>query len=115
MIDYTNYLNVDHLPITRYLKDNYQAIATEYSGILINDLERLGRVDSTVGAGVSNEHIQTMQIYVDPDTHAYTDILPDPLTRPGVIWVEGERIEYLKKTKISEHNKNCHKKWCILS
>lgn len=81
----------------------YMRNATEYSGILINDLERLGRVDSTVAADVSNEHIQTIQIYVDPDTHAYTDILPDPLTRPGVIWVEGERIEYLKKTKISEH------------
>jgi hypothetical protein len=36
MIDYTNYLNVDHLPITRYLKDNYQAIATECDNMLAN-------------------------------------------------------------------------------
>ena len=81
----------------------YMRNATEYSGILIQDLERLGRPDSDMPADQSNEHIQTIRIYVDPTQHAYTDILPDPSARPGVIWVDGERIAYLKKDKIAQH------------
>lgn len=51
----------------------------------------------------ANENLDVITVFVDPATHPLgTNILPDPIpNNPGVIWVEGERIEYLEKTFVS--------------
>ena len=81
----------------------YMRNTTEHSGIILQDIERAGRVYSTEEYNSSNEHVQTIKIYVDPAVHANTNILPDPYAQPGVIWLDGERIEYRKKELIDEH------------
>ena len=45
------------------------------------------------------ENLDVITVFVDPLTHpSGTDILPNPGTTPGVIWIDGERIEYGSKT-----------------
>jgi hypothetical protein len=44
-------------------------------------------------------------VYVEPNATLHidgTDIFPNPLpNRPGVVWIEGERIEYMSKTLVA--------------
>ena len=83
--------------------EQYMRNSDETSGVLSQDLARLGRADDTVPFTASNEHIQTVRVYVDSATHINTDILPDPVDgNPGVVWVNGERIEYLKKQQVAD-------------
>jgi len=46
-------------------------------------------------------NIDVITVYVDPVTHPLsTDILPNPGVEAGVIWINGERIEYRNKQLI---------------
>jgi hypothetical protein len=46
----------------------------------------------------STQNLDVITIFVDPLTHPLgTDILPEPSIVPGVIWINGERIEYKNK------------------
>jgi hypothetical protein len=63
--------------------------AEVWSGILTADL---------LAPDAATYNIQELTIYVNPVTHpAGTDILPDPGSNPGVVWINGERIEYRDK------------------
>jgi hypothetical protein len=67
----------------------YTRNAFIYAGDLVFDL--LTPVADTY-------NIDVITVFVDPLSHPVTDILPDPTeTVPGVIWIEGERIEYKNK------------------
>lgn len=60
--------------------------ADQYSLTLVNSIDA-----PTIGS----EHIDEI-VVTGP-----TDVLPNPSTDPGVIWVEGERIEYLSKEVVA--------------
>lgn len=62
-------------------------------------------VTSLPAPTVETENINIITVFVDPTTHTNTNILPDPVIsgEPGVIWINGERIEYLYKTPVSEN------------
>ena len=84
--------------------EQYMRNSDATSGVLSLDLARLGRADDTVPFTQSNEHVQSVRVFVDPATRANTDVLPDPVGgTPGVIWVNGERIEYLKKQQVADN------------
>jgi hypothetical protein len=100
-IPWSAVLEVELLENTISYKENinqYQG-ATFYrnseisSGILLHDLD--APTEDTY-------NINTMTVYVDPITHpGGTNILPDPTNSPGVVWVNGERIEYRDKELIA--------------
>lgn len=73
---------------------NYYRNADVYAGELVDDL---------LAPDENSYNIQSITVFVDPITHPTgTDILPEPsVTNPGVIWIEGERIEYLYKSLIA--------------
>ncbi len=68
--------------------------ASSYSGVLNFDLVAPTTITGSNGV---------VTAFVDPTTHPDgTDIFVDPtLLIPGVIWIEGERIEYYGKTLVS--------------
>lgn len=67
--------------------------SNELSGTLVNDIP---------APTATNENLDVITIFVDPVTHpSGTNILPDPGVGPGVIWVDGERIEYRTKTHVT--------------
>lgn len=69
--------------------------AQKFEGSLLIDLPAPTSLD---------ENLDVITVFVDPLTHpAGTDILtdPGPASTPGVIWIEGERIEYRLKTLIA--------------
>jgi hypothetical protein len=78
------------------LKDgqNFYRNAQRYEGTLSFDLP--APVELT-------ENLDVITVFVDSVTHPLgTDILPTPFPgNPGVIWIGGERIEYLEKTFVS--------------
>jgi len=47
------------------------------------------------------EYLDIITVFVNPLTNPTTDILPTPDGNPGVIWIEGERIEYRMKVEIA--------------
>jgi hypothetical protein len=60
-----------------------------YSGILVLDLP--APTEQTY-------NLDVITVTIDPSTHPLgTDILPNPGINPGVIWINGERIEYRDK------------------
>lgn len=69
-------------------RNNYYRNALKYSGNLSADL---------LAPNASTYNTQTVTVFVDPSTHAITDVLPNPGVDPGVIWINGERIEYKVK------------------
>ncbi len=67
--------------------------ANIWAGVLAIDL-------AAPDASVYNT--QEVTVFVDPATHpAGTDILPNPGSSPGVIWINGERIEYKDKQLVA--------------
>jgi hypothetical protein len=70
--------------------DSYMRNADVWAGTLVFDLP--APTESTY-------NIDVITVFVDPVTHpSGTNILPDPLPgAPGVIWIDGERIEYRYK------------------
>lgn len=72
--------------IARYYRN-----AFVYAGDLVIDVH---------APTAETENLTVITVYVDPVTHPLgTDILPDPTSgNPGVIWIDGERIEYLEKS-----------------
>jgi hypothetical protein len=67
--------------------------ADALSGTLMNDI---------FVPTASTENLDTIIVFVDPLTHPITThILPDPTITPGVIWINGERMEYRLKTLVS--------------
>lgn len=74
---------------------NFYRNAHTFEGILVNDLPAPTSLD---------ENLYVITVFVDPLTHpAGTDILPNPgpESAPGVIWVQGERIEYRMKELVA--------------
>jgi hypothetical protein len=92
------------LPNTISSKENLTAIGSDFyrnseidSGILLIDLPA-----PQSGLTMYDYNIQVITVYVDPITHPITtDILPNPGLVPGVIWINGERIEYRNKELIA--------------
>jgi hypothetical protein len=68
-----------------------------------NALRFSGELDDDLLAPESDTYnTQSIQVYVNPITHPLdTNILPDPGVDPGVIWINGERIEYRRKDFIT--------------
>lgn len=96
--DQNNFSNIVNLPNTISYKENLDKIdnpkfyrnAEVMSGILVNDI---------LAPTINTENLENIVVFVDPATHpATTDILPNPTLIPGVIWINGERIEYKIKT-----------------
>jgi len=95
-------LNVEYFPNTISFKedvdlvngDNYYRNADNYAGELLIDLPAPTK---------ETENLSVITVYVDPLTHAYgSDILPQPsMSNPGVVWIDGERIEYRQKVLIA--------------
>lgn len=98
---------VDHYSSYRHgmvsCTGEYMRNATEYSGVLVEDIARLGRENGTVPVDESNEFTQVIRVFVDPAQNEHTDILPAPVSEPGVIWVDGERIEYRRKELVGNN------------
>jgi hypothetical protein len=68
---------------------NFYRNADVYAGSLAFDL--LAPVENTY-------NIDVITVFVDPITHPLgTNILPEPGLIPGIIWIDGERIEYKDK------------------
>ena len=64
--------------------------ADAFSGTLMNNIP----IPTTL-----TENLDTIIVFVDPITHPITThILPDLTLIPGVLWINGERIEYRLKT-----------------
>jgi hypothetical protein len=69
---------------------NFYRNADVWAGELVFDL---------AAPTAETENIDVITVYVDPITHPLgTDILPNPGFNTGVIWINGERIEYKNKT-----------------
>ncbi len=67
--------------------------AEVWSGILTTDL---------LAPDASTYNTQEFTVFVDPATHpAGTDILSEPDVNPGVVWINGERIEYREKELVA--------------
>lgn len=73
---------------------NFFRNALLFGGILLNDITSPTSLD---------ENIEVITVFVDPVTHPInTDILSNPFgNSPGIIWIQGERIEYRMKTLIA--------------
>jgi len=68
---------------------NFYRNAEVYAGTLMIDLP---------APTAATENLDVITVFVDPVTHpSGTDILPNPGDQPGVIWIDGERIEYRDK------------------
>lgn len=64
-----------------------------------------GRLAEEVFAPTSDtENVNDIIVEVDPITHPLgTNILPNPISGPAVIWIAGERIEYKDKQQIDSN------------
>jgi hypothetical protein len=91
-------LVLELFPNTISFKENANAVdgqnfyrnAFVYAGTLVFNID---------APTESTENLDVITVYVDPLTHpGGTDILPNPGSVPGVIWIDGERIEYGSKT-----------------
>src|SRR5690606_14470363 len=73
---------------------NFFRNALLFGGILLNDITSPTSLD---------ENIEVITVFVDPVTHPInTDILSNPFgNSPGIIWIQGERIEYRMKTLVA--------------
>ena len=73
---------------------NFYRNADEYKGTLMFDVP---------APTAETENLDVITVFVDPLTHpSGTDILPTPnATQPGVIWIDGERIEYRYKAIVA--------------
>lgn len=85
-ISYKENLNITN-GSSFYRNSNY------FSGTMVYDL---------AAPTSTTENLDVLTVYVDPATHPVgTDIFPQPLNEPGVVWVNGERIEYYEKKYVA--------------
>lgn len=73
---------------------NFYRNAQRYSGTLVYNVP---------APTEATENLDVITVFVDPVDHPMgTNILPTPMPgHPGIIWIEGERIEYLEKTPVA--------------
>ena len=66
-----------------------------------NSLAFAGQLFNNLDAPTSStDNVQEITVIVDAVTHPMgLNILPDPITGPVAIWINGERIEYLNKVQ----------------
>ena len=93
-------VTLEFLPVTVSYKQNL--------GIGFNHIYRNSELDSGIlmfdlpAPSASTDYTEIITVFIDPLSHPITtDILPNPGpgSTPGVIWINGERIEYRAKTE----------------
>jgi len=93
-------VTLEFLPVTVSYRQNL--------GIGQNHIYRNSELDSGIlmfdlpAPSAGTDYTEIITVFIDPLTHPITtDILPNPgpSSTPGVIWINGERIEYRSKTE----------------
>lgn len=85
----------ENVAISNIPAQNFYRNAEMWAGVLVYDL---------LAPNSTTYNTQSITVYVDPAIHtAGTDILPIPGAEPGVIWINGERIEYRDKQLVASN------------
>jgi hypothetical protein len=98
--------NIVYLDVALSYKENLSP--ETHLNFYRNSAEMAGKLVFTVNSPtLETDNIDIITVFVDPLTHPDTDILPNPILTvppvPGVIWINGERIEYLNKTYVTDN------------
>ena len=101
---YAQKITDDITIINRTIK--YKLIVTNTNTYAIREMDNLsGELSVNLPApsmSMSVDNLDEITVFVDPSKYAATNILPSPSSStPGVIWINGERIEYKEKTLLS--------------